>query len=85
LSSIIIGAMVFACLFAAAMLGMLLRLRLPNHHLDVESKDVIRLATAVVGTLSALALGLLIASAKNVYDKPSTDRRPRRPERVCVN
>ncbi|EJN26977.1 hypothetical protein PMI35_03670 [Pseudomonas sp. GM78] len=68
MSSIIIGGMVFACLFAAAMMGMLLRLRLPNHHLDVESKDVIRLATAVVGTLSALALGLLIASAKNVYD-----------------
>jgi hypothetical protein len=68
LSSIIIGVIVFACLFAAALLGMWLRVRLPIHHLDVESKDVIRLATAVVGTLSALALGLLIASAKNVYD-----------------
>jgi hypothetical protein len=68
LSSIIIGGIVFACLFAAALIGMLLRMRLPIHHLDAESKDVIRLATAVVGTLSALALGLLIASAKNVYD-----------------
>jgi hypothetical protein len=53
LSSIIIGVIVFACLFAAALLGMLLRLRLPIHHLDVESKDVIRLATAVVGTSAA--------------------------------
>ncbi|WP_256730415.1 hypothetical protein [Pseudomonas sp. ANT_H12B] len=43
-------------------------MRLPIHHLDAESKDVIRLATAVVGTLSALALGFLTASAKNVYD-----------------
>lgn len=68
MSSIIIGGIVFACLFAAALIGMLLRMRLPIHHLDAESKDVIRLATAVVGTLSALALGLLIASAKNVYD-----------------
>jgi hypothetical protein len=68
LSSICIGAIVFACLFAAALIGMLLRMRLPIHHLDAESKEVIRLATAVVGTLSALALGLLIASAKNVYD-----------------
>jgi hypothetical protein len=68
LSSIFIGAIVFACLFAAALIGMLLRMRLPIHHLDAESKEVIRLATAVVGTLSALALGLLIASAKNVYD-----------------
>jgi hypothetical protein len=53
LSSIIIGVIVFACLFAVALLGMLLRLRLPIHHLDVESKDVIRLATAVVGTSAA--------------------------------
>lgn len=53
MSSIIIGVIVFACLFAAALLGMLLRLRLPIHHLDVESKDVIRLATAVVGTSAA--------------------------------
>lgn len=68
MSSIFIGAIVFACLFAAALIGMLLRMRLPIHHLDAESKEVIRLATAVVGTLSALALGLLIASAKNVYD-----------------
>lgn len=75
MSSIIIGAIVFACLFAAALIGMLLRMRLPIHHLDAESKDVIRLATAVVGTLSALALGLLIASAKNVYDSDEIEVR----------
>lgn len=75
MSSIIIGAIVFACLFAAALIGMLLRMRLPIHHLDAESKEVIRLATAVVGTLSALALGLLIASAKNVYDSDEIEVR----------
>jgi hypothetical protein len=36
--------------------------------LDAEIKEVIRWTTAVVGTLPALALGLLIASAENVYD-----------------
>ncbi|QPB21949.1 DUF4239 domain-containing protein [Rhizobium sp. 007] len=66
---------VFACLFGAALLGMLLRSRIPDHHLDSESRDVIRLATAVVGTLSALALGLLIASAKNVYDDTEAELR----------
>jgi hypothetical protein len=32
---------------------MFVRKRLPEHHLTSESKDVIRLARAVVGTLSA--------------------------------
>lgn len=48
---------------------MVVRARLPGHHLQTDSTDVIRLATAVVGTLSALALGLLIASAKSSYDE----------------
>jgi hypothetical protein len=50
------------------LIGMLLRSRLPDHHLSIESRDAIKLATAVVGTLSALALGLLVASAKTAYD-----------------
>ena len=69
------GTAVFACLFGAALIGMLLRSRLPDHHLNSESRDVIRLSTAVVGTLSALALGLLIASAKNVYDNTEAELR----------
>ena len=52
----------------ATSIGLVVRGRLPDHHLNAESKDVIRLATAVVGTLSALAIGLLIASAKSSYD-----------------
>jgi hypothetical protein len=75
LTSIVTGIVVLACLFGAALLGMLLRSRLPDHHLDSESRDVIRLSTAVVGTLSALALGLLIASAKNVYDNTEAELR----------
>jgi hypothetical protein len=55
------------------MIGMLLRSWLPDHHLSVESRDAIKLATAIVGTLSALALGLLIASAKSTYDTAETE------------
>ncbi len=68
MGSLVLGAVVGFCLCVAASVGMWLRSRLPDHHLSAESKDVIRLATAVVGTLSALALGLLIASAKSTYD-----------------
>ncbi|TDW26696.1 hypothetical protein EV128_11326 [Rhizobium azibense] len=75
MSSIALGALVFICLFGASLIGILIRNRLPAHHLDSESKDVIRLSTAVVGTLSALALGLLIASANNVYNNAEAELR----------
>jgi hypothetical protein len=73
MSSLILGGTVFICLFGAAMFGIWLRPRLPEHQLSAESRDAIRLATAVVGTLSALALGLLIASAKSTYDNAETE------------
>jgi hypothetical protein len=64
---------VFVVLGLSTSLGMVLRDRLPSNHLNAESKEVIRLATAVVGTLAALALGLLIASAKSDYDSAQTE------------
>jgi hypothetical protein len=41
---------------------------LPEHHLSEDSKDVVRLGTGLIATISALVLGLLIASAKSSYD-----------------
>jgi hypothetical protein len=60
--------MVFASVFSSALLGMLLRSLLPEHHLSADSKDVITQAFALLATMSALVLGLLIASAKASYD-----------------
>src|SRR5690242_21836586 len=37
-------------------------------HLRDDVKDVVRLSTGLIGTIAALVLGLLIASAKNSYD-----------------
>lgn len=75
LGSLVVGGLVFLCLSMATSIGLIVRARLPHHHLNAESKDVIRLATAVVGTLSALALGLLIASAKSTYDNAEVEMR----------
>lgn len=75
MSPIAIGWIAFACVFGAAVTGMLLRSRLPEHHLGSESRDAIKLATAIIGTLSALALGLLIASAKRSFDEAGMERR----------
>ncbi len=57
----------FIFIFGGALLGMLLRRLLPKHHLDSDTRDVVRLATALIATLSALVLGLLIASAQGSY------------------
>lgn len=75
MSPIGVGAIAFLCVFSGALTGMYLRSRLPDHHLSPESREAIKLATAIIGTLSALALGLLIASAKRSFDDASADRR----------
>lgn len=68
MSSIAISAGAFALTFGGALLGALLGSRLPKHHLSDENKEVVRLAMALVGTLTGMALGLLIGSAKTYYD-----------------
>jgi len=69
MSSSTIGLIIFACVFGGAMLGLILRALLPDHHLGAETKDVVKLGTGLIGTMSALVLGLLVASAKSSYDK----------------
>jgi hypothetical protein len=59
---------VFSVVFGGALLGMVLRAVLPEHHQNQESKDVVKLGMGLIGTMSALVLGLLIASAKNSFD-----------------
>jgi hypothetical protein len=68
MSPLAISGIVFACLVAGTLIGMLLRAILPEHHLAPESKDVIKVGMGLIGTMTALVLGLLIASAKSSYD-----------------
>jgi len=51
---------------------MFLRNRLPGHHLAGDTKDVVRLGTGLIGTIAALVLGLLIASANSTYETQSS-------------
>ena len=59
---------VLACVFGGAILGVVLRLILPERHLSSDSKDVIKLAMGLTATMAALVLALLIAAAKSSYD-----------------
>lgn len=63
-----ISLLVFLCVFGGALAGMALRSVLPEHHLSGETKDVVKGSIALIGTMSALVLGLLVGSAKGTYD-----------------
>jgi hypothetical protein len=67
-SSLTISLIVFACILGGTLLGMFLRAVLPERHLSAESKDLVKLGMGLVGTMTALVLGLLIASAKGSFD-----------------
>jgi len=73
MSSIFLGALAFLCPFAGAAVGLTVRDRLPSHHLNRDSIDVIKLATGLIGTLVALVLSLLISSANSVHGEVETE------------
>src|SRR5215472_4573249 len=50
------------------MFGMLVGRILPEHHLTGETKGVITVSTGVIGTLTALVLGLLIGAASSSFN-----------------
>src|SRR5215470_4037727 len=63
-----VGLVTLVCVYAGALLGLGLQRLLPAHHLSSESKDAVKLVAGLLATLSALVLGLLIASAKGSFD-----------------
>jgi hypothetical protein len=68
MSSMTISWIVFGVVFGGALLGMMLRALLPEHHLSADSRDVVKVCMGLIGTIAALVLGLLIASAKSSFD-----------------
>jgi hypothetical protein len=63
----------FICVFGGALLGMALKRSLPDHHLGNDSKDSVKVGMGLVATMSALVLGLLVASAKSSYDSQASE------------
>jgi hypothetical protein len=71
LSPILQASIAFALIVASAGAGAFLRLKLPEHHLTGDSKDVIKLAVALIATMSALVLALLFASTRTSFERTS--------------
>jgi hypothetical protein len=67
------AATIFCCVFGGALAGMGLRAIIPEHHLDPETRDLIKLGVGLIGTMSALVLGLLVASTKSSYDTKKSE------------
>lgn len=68
MNSVVVSSIVFASIFAAALLGIVIRRALPEDHVASDAREVIKLATALMATMAALVLGMLVSSAKSSYD-----------------
>jgi hypothetical protein len=64
----VISLIAFACLFGGALFGMKIRSSLPEHHLSDDSRHLLGMGMGIIGTMSGLVLGLLVASATGVYN-----------------
>lgn len=73
MNSFAISLIVFLVIFGGALLGFFLHAILPEPHLSPESRQTVILGMGVVGTMSALVLGLLVASAKGTYDAQNNE------------
>jgi hypothetical protein len=68
LNPIATGLIAFACSSGGIIAGLLIRSRLPGHHISPESKEAVKLGSGLLATLTALVLGLLVSSAKSTFD-----------------
>jgi hypothetical protein len=75
MNALLISLLVFALIFGGALVGVVVRPLLSEEHLHPDSKDVVKMATGLIGTLAALVLGLLIASAKSSFDQKTSQVR----------
>ncbi len=63
-----VSLFVLLCIFVASIAGLFLRPLFPEDHLTAETKDVVKLVIGIVGTMTGMVLGLLVASAKSSFD-----------------
>ena len=68
MSPIAVGALVTVIVLAGAAFGAWARTRLPAHHLDEDTRDMVKVGVGFLSTLAALVLGLIVASAKTAFD-----------------
>lgn len=71
--SIAFGLVIFVLLSVIALTALYLHPRLPDHQLSKETQDAVKVGVGMVVILSALVLGLLIASVRGTFDTATRD------------
>jgi len=67
MSSIVVALIAWGLSFGAGLLGMVVGRRLPEPHRDPDTRTLVTACMALVATLTALALGLLLSVAHSSY------------------
>jgi hypothetical protein len=73
MDSLTTSVIALACVFSAALLATIFRNRIPDAYQAPDSKDVVRLVMGLVVTTVAIALGLLVGSAKSFFDTQNAE------------
>jgi len=73
MSSFLLGLVIFAFAFGAALVGIFIHTKLPPHHKEADSKDVVKLVMGLIATIAALVLSLLIATAHSAYETQESE------------
>jgi hypothetical protein len=73
MSTEIMSLLIFGCVVGAVLMGRALSRRLPQDQLSADTKETVKLAMGLLATMSALLLGLLVASAKGSYDNARSE------------
>lgn len=62
-----------ATVLLGAWIGSVARTRLPQHHLDDDTKDMVKIGVGFLATLAALVLGLVVGAAKGSFDTKTAE------------
>lgn len=73
MTSTIIAFVILAGSCGGLLLTVGLRHRLPPHHEQKDTRDLLKVATGMLATLVALILGLLVSSAKDTLDTATAE------------
>jgi hypothetical protein len=73
LNATLVSLVSLCCILTGTAIGVWFRARLPEHHLNKDSENVVKMGVGLIATLSALVLGLLISSAKSTYDTKASE------------
>ena len=73
MSPVIIGFVSLVVIFGAALFGIFAARALPQHHLSDQTRAAVSVSVAVVGTLAALVIGLMISTASSSFSARSNE------------